>query len=453
MAEVASALRRASLLSLALAVPAVALANGVALPDTINVALRPGHPVEVGLEANFGWLSAEDGESFTWVCHEVVLDPTSSLTPFFFPGENVTLASVRSLGVSIDPNYSLFRSPDGCSWDAPADLIDVNVREVAFDPGTPDHVLAATFTGSGAKNGIWESDDAGATWHKTTLDLDARFFRSVEFSAADPLRVYASASWFQPAPSAYVYVSDDGGDVWNEIPWTFSVPSGGTLQSNVDVIATSPSDANIAYARTNGGTDYLLRTSDGGISWHTVFSVADDIRGVVFEPGTGAVWAATAFQGTYRASDGRTFTAIAGAPKTRGLGANERGVFVAANNYEDGFALGVSSDGGASYLGLMQFVELEGTRPCPAGSDVATICEPLWPALAQLLGITSPTPTPTTNPGDDDDDGGPACSCSLASGDAAMAPVGLAMMLLAIAAVRRRRGEPVRPKRRGEAAA
>lgn len=436
-------LRRTILLvatAVALAVPAATWANGVSLPDTLNVALRPGNPVELGLEANFGWLSAEDGETFTWVCHEVVLDPTSSLTPFFFPGQNVTLASVRSLGVSIDPSYSLFRSPDGCNWDAPADLANVNVREVAYDPATPDHVLAATFTGSGAKNGIWESDDAGATWHKTTLDLDDRFFRSVEFSAADPLRVYATASWFQPAPSAYVYVSDDGGDVWNEIPWTFSVPTGGTLQSNVDVIATSPSDADIAYARTNGGIDYLLLTTNGGGSWETVLQVADDIRGVVYEPGTGAVWAATAFQGTYRAIDGRNFVPLAGAPAIRGLGADERGVFVAANNYENGYALGISSDGGATYRGLTRFIELEGTRPCPVGSDVKTICEPLWPALAQLLGITSPTPTPTPDAGDDDDDGG-GCRCSFSGGEAAVAPMVMAaMLLLASAALRRRHG-------------
>lgn len=445
-------LRRIPLLLLALAVPLAAWANGVALPDTLNVALRPGDPVEVGLEANFGWLSAEDGVTFTWVCHEVVLDPTSSLTPYFFPGQNVTLASVRSLGVSVDPNdephrqnpvhpvlrdptFSLFRSADGCEWDAPADLDGVNVREVAFDPDTPDHVLAATFTGSGAKNGIWESDDSGATWHRTTLAVDNRFFRSVEFSVANPLRAYATASWFQPVPSAYLYVSDDGGDVWSEIPWTFMV--GGTLQSNVDIVATSPSDANIAYARTNGGTDYLLRTTNGGMAWETVLSVVDDIRGVVFEPDTGAVWAATAFQGTFRATDGRTFAPIAGAPKIRGLGADARGVFAAANNYEDGFAIGVTTNGGASFAGLTQFVDVAGTRPCPAGSDVATICEPLWPALAQLLGITSPTPTPspTTSGGGGDDK--PWWSCSLATGGAAMAPACAVMLLLAIAALRR----------------
>lgn len=420
---------------LALGAPAIAAANGTALPDTLNVALRPGNTSEAGIEANFGWLSADDGVSFSWVCHETVLDPTSSLTPIYYLGENVTITTVRSLGVAIDPTFSLYRSTDGCTWDPPADLENVNIREVAFDPLTPDHVLAVTFTGTGT-NGVWESDDAGATWHKTTLDLADRYFRSVEFSAADPMRVYATATWFQPMPAAYVYASDDGGDTWTEYAWTFSVAT--TLQGNVDVVATSPSNADIAYARTNGGTDYLLRTTNGGAAWSQVFQVADDIRGVTYEEGTGALWLGTVFQGTYRSTDGQNFVAVAGAPSVRGIDADSRGIFVAANNYEDGFALGLTSDGGISYRGLFRFVNITGPRACPAGSDVFVNCEPRWPALSQLLGISTPTPTPTT-PGDDDDDGGaPTCTCSLGDGSATVAPVCAALLFLAAAAVRRR---------------
>lgn len=424
--------------------PLFAWANGVELPDTVNVALRPGSTTEVGLEANFGWLSAPDGVSWSWVCHDVILDPTSSLTPMFFLGQDATLVSARALGVARDPIYSVYRSTDSCNWSPPADLANVNVREVAFDPGTPAHVLAATFTGGDtATNGVWESDDAGATWHKTSLDLAARFFRSVEFAAADPQRVYATASYFQPAPSAWLYVSDDGGDSWAEIPWVFSVNS--TLQGNVDVVAVSPSDADIAYARTNGGTDYLLRTTNGGLAWEVVFSVTDDIRGVVHDS-SGAMWAATIYNGIWRATDGKTFVEIPPsaatpeAPAARGLGADSRGVFVAANNYFDGFAIGLTEDLGESYSPLFRFVELTGTRPCPSGSDVAVICEPQWPAISQLLGITTPTPTPTPPSGDDDDDGGgTGCACSFASGTSAMAPGVIALVSLAGAFFRRRR--------------
>lgn len=428
---------RILLTGLAAALPAIASANGTALPDTVGVALRPGNATELGLEANFGWLSAADGTSFSWVCHETVLDPTSTLTPFYYLGENVTFTTVRSLGVSVDPQYSLFRSTDGCDWEPPADLAGVNVREVTFDPADPDRMLAATFTGSGANNGVWVSTDNGAHWSKTHLDLAERFFRSVKFSRAGAGRVYATATWYQPQPQAWVYVSDNGGLDWTEIPWVFSVSS--TLQSNVDIIATSPADPDIAFARTNGGTDYLLRTSDGGVSWHTVFQKEDDVRGLAFESGTGAIWLGTVFNGTWRSTDGGlTFSPIANPPATRGLAADPRGVFVVANNYEDGFALGVTTDQGASFSKVFQFHELAGPRPCPAGSDVATICEPLWPALAQRLGITTPTPTPTPGGGGGDDGGGTACACRFGTGASAFTPIATALLLLAGAMLRRR---------------
>lgn len=431
-------LRSLALISVAAAVPFAAWANGTSLPDTLNVAIRPGNTTEVGLEANFGWLSSPDGGDFTWVCHETVLAPTSELTPFFFLGQNVTLVTVRALGVSVDPAFSVFRSVDGCTWTSVADLENVNVRELAFDPGTPDHVLAASFTGSGATNGIWESDDSGATWHKTSLDLADRYFRSVEFSQANPLRVWATATWFQPSPSAWVYRSDDGGDTWSVEPWTFSIAT--TLQGNVDVVLTSTTNQDVAWARTNGGTDYLLITTNGGAAWEPVFSVADDIRGIVIEPGTGAVRLATPFQGTWRAEDGRNFVQVtADVTATRGLAADSRGIFAVGNNYEDGFALGLTTNGGTSYQNLFRFIELDGPRVCPAGSTVQEKCDPLWPAIAQLLGISTPTPTPTPPSGDDDDDGGGTCRCSFESGPATIAPVCAAMLILAMGVLRARR--------------
>ena len=431
-------MRRLVLTLVLLAAPAAARANGVGLPDTFSVALRPGNTDEVGLEANFGWITSEGGAAPTWVCHESVLEPTSALTPYYYLGEDVTYVTVRSLGVSLDPTFSMFRSADGCDWDPPADLENVVVREITFDPVNPDHHLLATFTGSGATNGIWETDDAGITWHKTDLDLADRFFRTVKFSAADPNRVYATATWFQPQPQAWVYVSDDGGDQWTEIPWVFTVDS--TLQNNVDVIATSPSDADIAYIRTSGGTDYVLRTTDGGMSWAPVFSLMDDdVRTVEYHAVTGDVWIGSVFQGTWTSPDGVDFTPLSDPPATRDLSSDPRGMFVAANNYEDGLAVGLAASGTA-FQGLYQFIDLAGTRDCPAGSDVAVICEPLWPALAQRLGITTPTPTPTPPSGDDDDDGGPGCSCALAvASPAPFAPIAAGFLLLALQALRRKR--------------
>ena len=57
--------RRLPLALIGAALPAAALANGVSLPETIDIAMRAGNTTELGLEANFGWISAPDGAAST----------------------------------------------------------------------------------------------------------------------------------------------------------------------------------------------------------------------------------------------------------------------------------------------------------------------------------------------------------------------------------------------------
>lgn len=387
-------------------VPAVAIANGTALPDTLDVALRPGEASSLALEANFGFLESRSGAPFTWICHEIFLPPTSSITPTFFEGSgDLLLATVRSLGIANDPDHSLYRAADGCEWVPAQGLTDVLIRDVAFDPLDPDHLLAVSSTGAGDSNGIWESFDGGVSWAKTSVDLPNRFFRSVRWSRADSQRAWASSTWYNPV-GAWVHRTTNGGVSWSEASVGFAVE--GTIQSQVDIAAASPVDPNRLYLRTDGSTDYLLLSTDGGRSFEAVFSSADNLRGVAFGP-DGSVWAAAGESGAWRAEDGRNFLHV-GDMKPRGVATDSRGLFVVGNNYSDGYALAIAETGTA-FTPLFRFTELAGTRTCPAGSDVQTICDPLWPALEQKLGIATPTPTPspTATPNASDGDGGCAC--------------------------------------------
>jgi len=422
-----------------------ARANGPGLPDTINVSLVPGNTTELGIEANFGYLDAEDGKNFTWICHEVLVPSMASITPYFYRNSNgAFLATVRSLGIANNPNVSLFYSTDGCTWNAVTGMDQVLIREnaVAFDPNNPLHAMAFSANGSSTPvpNGNWISNDGGQSWTQGSLSLLQRFFRTVRFAPSDSNTIYASASWFTPTPQAWVYASTNGGVSFTEYPWTFNAPSTTTLQTNVDIVAVSPTNSKIVYARTDGSTDYLLRSIDGGANWTLVHTAAsDDIRGTTYEPGTLAVWTASMNFGTFRAADGVTFDPIAAAPHSRGVMADPRGVFVVANNYADGYALGLTTNAGASFTGLFTFDKIAGVRDCPAGSTVKTICDPLYPALLAQLGLT-PSPSPTasatpTPPGGK----GSGCKCDVGGGDAPVALAALAGAALAGAWVRRRK--------------
>lgn len=412
-------------------------ANGTALPDTLSVALRPDDATSLALEANFGFLEAPDGTNFRWICHETLLPATSSITPTYFEGGGDSLlVTVRSLGIANDPDHSLYFSADGCDWDAAGGLTDVLVREVAFDPSNLQHLLAASSTGAGADNGIWVSTDGGRNWTATSLMMPDRFFRTVRFAPSDPQIVWASSTWYMPA-AAYLYRSTNGGVSWSERSIDFS--PGGTLQSQLDVLAVSPTDPDTAYLRTEATTNYLLLTTNGGESWEQVFSLADGIRSVAWHP-DGSVWLAAGESGSFRAPDGRNFEEIGTGPLARGFATDSRGMFAVSNNFADGWALGRATTGTA-FTGLFQFHQLAGTRSCPVDSETWTVCEPLWPALQQKLGITTPVPSPSPSPsGNPGGGGGGGCQCDVAAGrTTTLFGVALLTTLLAIGMTIRRR--------------
>lgn len=442
-------MRRQSLLLLLSATVAAAIAgafeardaraNGAGLPDTVSVSLVPGNTTELGIEANFGYLDAADGQNFTWICHDLFVPTMASITPRFYRGPGGRfLVTVRSLGIANDPNVSAFWSDDGCDWSSATGVDQVLIRDFSFDPSNGAHVFAVSASGGSTPqpNGVYVSNDGGHSWTTGTLMLTQRFFRSVRFAPNNPNVAYATANWYSPV-EAWVYATSNGGASWSEHPWTF-MDSNNTLQQNVDVVAVSPTNDHVVYATTDGSTDYLLRSIDAGATWSLVHtSPSDNIDGVAYESDGSAVWVSSKTVGTFRSADGVTFDPIpmSPPPQTRGLAADARGVFAAANNYADGFALGLTTNQGASFVHLFTFDKIAGVRACPAGSDVDSICGPLYPALLAQLGLT-PSPTPTPGNGGKGKGG---CSCEIGTEDAPVVFSALAGAALALVLVRRRR--------------
>ena len=112
------------------------------------------------------------------------------------------------------------------------------------------------FTGSSR---VWESTDAGTSWSAlgtevTAGDWSIEVIRAIAITPADDTRMLIGKG-------SELYTSSNGGVSWRASPMT----------SFVNAVALSPLDPDLAVAglaRTPAGEPQLVRTSDGGHTWH-----------------------------------------------------------------------------------------------------------------------------------------------------------------------------------------
>ena len=137
---------------------------------------------------------------------------------------------------------------------------------IVFDPAVKGTVFA-TFTGPGAKSGIYRSTNGGAAWAQITKGLPAtdRMGRATLVQApGDPRIVYAlvaDASSGDADRLLGVFRSKDRGETWRDISGTHFKREGQMSYGNS--IAVHPADPGIVIC---GGVD-LHRTMDGGATW------------------------------------------------------------------------------------------------------------------------------------------------------------------------------------------
>lgn len=417
---------------------ATAHANGTHLPDVLDVMLAPGDPTSVTIETNFGLLQSADGGPFHWICHETIT-PYAGLIPVYTANaDGVILGSVRLPAFGTDPVETLYRSSDeGCTWSVTGGLDGAAISSVAFDPANPDHALATAATGGADANAIWASSDAGSTWTKTAIEGDYYVY-GVHFSAADPLVVWATAA--NPTDDvAIVFRSTNGGASFAQAPFT-ERPSGLALGS-MAILATSATDPLTGWLRTYGVTHRLWLTTNGGLGFEQVFETGGSLLDVdVLEDGR--TYVATQTSGWFFSTDGRVFTPMGTTPNPRGFAHDDRGVFAATDPYLDPYALILSSSGDlAGGFGLFRFDALAGPKPCPDGSTVKTVCEPLYQALRVRLGLAlGRVPEPQGRLAEDRSVGGGSSGCACSTEGARSTQTALlALLALAVLAIRVRR--------------
>jgi photosystem II stability/assembly factor-like uncharacterized protein len=195
-------------------------------------------------------------------------------------GSNVYSSTPRSgeLWVGTQDGLVMFTREDGGKWrEAHRALRGQHISSIIFER-TSATIFAGAFFGS-----IHASADGGKTWERRDNGMPVHDVYSLACKIVDgKVRVYAGT---QPA---HLYVSEDMGHHWNELPslrsvptvaqWTFPAPP---HVAHTKFITFDPRDEKTIYACIEQGA--FLKSTDEGNSWtelNTVGLLADKNRPV-----------------------------------------------------------------------------------------------------------------------------------------------------------------------------
>lgn len=145
-------------------------------------------------------------------------------------------------------------------WSVTTPRLDLEAQCLASDVHHPQAVYAGT-----RGQGVWRSQDQGATWHP--MGLQGYQIKALAVSRVSPETIYAGTK------PACLFVSRDGGKTWTELTTFRQIPSRRFWISPaekpfigyVQAIALSPTDTQTIVVGIEFGA--VVRSQDGGQTW------------------------------------------------------------------------------------------------------------------------------------------------------------------------------------------
>ncbi|MBW2460516.1 MAG: exo-alpha-sialidase [Deltaproteobacteria bacterium] len=356
----------------------VAHAHG-RFPATGEVAFHPTDPDVILLRTTFGLLATDDGGGvFRWVC-------PAAFGARMTEDPHVTIAADGSFVVGLFDGLSR-GTGGGCDWDFPsAELTDRVVIDVTR---ASDGTLYALTSDGGAPNGVHRSLDEGLTWTATDAAIDSILFETIRVAPSDPSQVYLTGAYPPTADTPrrpFVYHSADGGVTWDSVAFSdFRADD-----RNVYLLGVDPTDSGRLMVRVRGDFGDRVYVSEDSAQTFTEGISVGEVDAFAWSTDGTTVWlGGRTATGLHRSDDGgQTFSVIDADLRVGCLGLRGSELFVCADNYEDGYAFGRSTDGGATITPMLLFADVPGTVMCPAGAATPAACEGDLADLLLDLGL------------------------------------------------------------------
>lgn len=367
----------------------VAQANG-RFPYANHIVVDPSDQKHVLVRTTYGMIQSFDaGASWKWVCEQSV-----GYGGAFDPAIAVTGTGRELVGLFDGLTTSADR---GCTYALATEPVVTKqfVIDFVVQPSDPKHALALTSTGSsgGFHVVLAESKDGGATWAQLGADLPKDFnSETLEIAASRPERIYLSGTAGEPRQGV-IFVTDDGAKTWDRLAFDLN---GGLAPY---LAAVDPNDPQIVYVRldgnaTNGQGDSLWVSRDGAKTWTKLAETKGDMLGFALSPDGSKIAFGGPADGLWLTSTTTPAPTKVSSIGARCLGWSAAGLYACANEYPDGFTVGLSTDEGKTFTALNHLATLSPLE-CAASTTTGALCAKEWPKVQATIGTENDAGTST----------------------------------------------------------
>jgi hypothetical protein len=353
-----------SLLALATLLSAGHVQADGGFPDPRQVLLPGDAPEQIIVATNFGLLFSEDaGTTWSFSCEQRISAYASSYILGAPPQQRI---------FALTSGAGLIYSDDGsCTWTAATgSLSDVLPYAVAVDPSDARRVYVigvARGTLSGDES-IYVSDDGGVTFAGPVFTAPAQSaILNIVVAPSRPSTLFASM-FSAPQNHPSLLRSRDSGESWEVV--ADLVDHLGDVP--FELLGVAQSDEDRLFVRILGPSAETLAVSDdGGLSFVPSVSIPGKLSaflelasGTILVGGTSGTEAV----GYRSVDDAKSFEPWPAAPHVHALAERNGQLYVAADNFADGYAVAVSDDEGASLTPLFAFEDVRAVKSCVAGA-------------------------------------------------------------------------------------